>query len=83
MLLKKYTHFLTNIWIIELKSIIYLFIYFFYNIVNTAQEFIPPWNMNSSIYNNTRQRKFLNRRSNNRDFYIYIYIYIKEKSLSF
>lgn len=80
MLLKKYTHFLT-IRIIELKSIIYLFIYFFYNIVNTAQEFIPPWNMNSSIYNNTRQRKFLNRRSNNRDFYIYIYI--KEKSLSF
>ena len=38
--------------------------------------------MNSSIYNNTRQRKFLNRRSNNRDFYIYIYIYIYKREKS-
>lgn len=35
--------------------------------------------MNSSIYNNTRQRKFLNRRSNKVTF-IYIYIYKREKS---
>lgn len=35
-------------------------------------------NMNSSIYNNTRQRKFLNCRSNKVS-----YIYMKEKSLSF